>query len=279
MSAAPACASASLAAGEQLAATAIEATEWLLVEVRSAWGKEGVGDTEMPVTAAAALAAFPGRVVLIRRPDRRGPAVTVVRASVREGGGVAVRRELGSVDEIEPALLEGGEPVRGPILLVCAHGRRDACCARLGVATFDAFAAFVPADRLWQSSHLGGHRFAPNVVVLPFGIQLGRIPNGRVGEVARLLEQGRIPLDLYRGRVLYSRPVQAAEALVRSRSGCDGVADLRLVEHDGDRVVLATPEGECVVRVEERQGPELSISCGTEPEATSIWVARLESSP
>ncbi len=41
-------------------------------------------------------------------------------------------------------------------------GRRDRCCARLGVPLFDALAPHVDADRLWQSSHHGGHRFAAN---------------------------------------------------------------------------------------------------------------------
>ena len=107
--------------------------------------------------------------------------------------------------ELPGATLAGGDPVAGPIVLVCTHGRRDACCARLGLPLFDALAPHLPPERLWQSSHLGGHRFAPNVLVLPHGIQLGRIPLERAAEVAELLEDGRIPLDLYRGRTIYRR--------------------------------------------------------------------------
>ena len=99
---------------------------------------------------------------------------------------------------------EAGDDVAGPIVLVCAHGRRDACCARLGLPLFDALNAQLLPTHLWQSSHLGGHRFAPNVVVLPYGIQLGRIPLERAADVVDLVTAGRIPLDLYRGRTIYA---------------------------------------------------------------------------
>jgi hypothetical protein len=271
------CADSSLAAGEPLAATAAEATEWLLVEVRGAWGRDAVADTELAPEVRAALAAFDGKVVLVRRPDRR-TGVALFRASLGEPGGTITRLELESLDELPGAAPGRGEPVVGPVLLVCAHGRRDACCARLGVPLYDALVPHLAPDRLWQASHLGGHRFAPNVVALPAGVQLGRIPPERAREVAGLLAEGRIPLDLYRGRTIYSRPVQAAEILVRAVSGCDGVGDLRLLVHAGDLVTFATPSGELTARVEQRPGPSVLASCGAEPERAVQWSARLESS-
>ena len=94
-----------------------------------------------------------------------------------------------------------------------------------GLPLFDALASHVAPDRLWQASHLGGHRFAPNVLVLPQGVQLGRIPVERSHEVGQLLAHGRIPLDLYRGRTLFAAPVQAAELAVRSVTGYDRLVD------------------------------------------------------
>ena len=71
MSSAAICSATSLAAGEPLAATATTATEWLVVEVRAAWGRDALTGTELPAAAAEALASFEGRAVLVRRPDRR----------------------------------------------------------------------------------------------------------------------------------------------------------------------------------------------------------------
>jgi hypothetical protein len=114
------------------------------------------------------------------------------------------------------------------------------------------------------------------VLVLPYGIQLGRIPLERAPEVIEMLVDHRIPLDLYRGRTIYTPPVQAAELIVRSVTGCDRLADLQLVAHDGDVVTFATPAGELAVRVQERPGPVLAVSCGADPEPTIGWVASLE---
>jgi hypothetical protein len=271
------CADASLAAGEPLAATATEGTEWLLLEVRGAWGRDAVADTVLAPEVRATLADFDGKVALVRRPDRR-TGVALFRASVREGGGTITRLELESHEELPGADPGRAEPVVGPVALVCAHGRRDACCARLGVPLYDALAPYLAPERLWQASHLGGHRFAPNAVSLPDGVQLGRIPPERAGEVAGLLEDGRIPLDLYRGRTIYPQRVQAAEILVRTVSGCDGVGDLRLLAHAGDLVTFATPSGELTARVGQRPGPALPASCGAGPERAAQWSARLESS-
>jgi hypothetical protein len=268
------CSATSLAAGEPLAGTAVHEANWLLVEMRGAWGRDAVVDTELPAPARSAMEAFQGKVILVRRPDRRR-GVAVIRATVTEAGGAAVRHRLARLDELAGADLEHGEPVSGPIVLVCAHGRRDACCARLGPPLFGVLAPHVAPERLWQSSHLGGHRFAPNVLVLPHGIHLGRIPVERGREVAELLEDGRIPLNLYRGRTVYAPPVQAAELLIRSELGCDRIADLRLVAHEGELVSFQTPLGELTARVEQRPGPVVPASCGALPEPTSFWAATL----
>jgi hypothetical protein len=265
------CSGSSLAAGEVLAGTATQGTNWLLVEVRGAWGRDAVADSGLAPAVRESMDSFPGTVILVRRPDRRR-GVTVIKAIAEEGGGTAVWQELGMLDELPEADLEKGELVSGPIVLVCGHGRRDACCARLGLPLFDAMTKHIPPDRLWQASHLGGHRFAPNVLVLPYGIQLGRISLERASEVVELLASQRVPLDLYRGRTMYAPAVQAAELSVRSLTGCDGLADLQLVAHDGHVVTFATPAGELAVRVEERPGPVLAMSCGADPEPTIRWV-------
>lgn len=270
------CSGASIAAGETLAGTAVEGARWLLVEVRGPWGRDAVGDTELPAAARAALEAVEEKVIFIRRPDRRS-GVTLLLAHVDEQGGTVVRQELESLDEVVGSDVGAGEPVAGPIVLVCAHGRRDACCARLGPPLYESLRAQLAPEHLWQCSHLGGHRFAPNVLVLPYGVQLGRIPVERAAEVVGLLADRRIPLDLYRGRTIFPPPVQAAETLVRSVNGLDGLGDLRLVGHEDGLVTFSTPAGEVQATVEQRPGPVVPVSCGAEPEPTSAWVARLES--
>ena len=270
------CSELSLAAGESLAGTATQGVDWLLVEVRGAWGRDAVKDSGLVPAVRDELAAYRGKVILIRRPDRRS-GCAVVRVVVRENGGTASRVDLATHEQFALDDLPSGDGIAAPLFLVCTHGRRDACCARLGAPLYDALGRHVAPAQLWQASHLGGHRFAPNVLVLPHGIQLGRIPPSRAREVVDAVTDGRIPLDLYRGRTLYSPRVQAAEIAARVATDCDRVDALALVADDGERVTFTTLSGDVTVRVEQQQGQPAPASCGAESEPTVAWATSLES--
>lgn len=265
------------AASLPLEGTATVAERWLLVQVGGAWGRDAVTDTELPEEVRTRLAAFDGRVLFIRSSGR-STGTTVVHAVSTEAGGSATQLSLGSLADLPAAELGAGAEVAEPIVLVCTHGRRDACCARAGVPLHDALQESA-GDRvaLWQSSHQGGHRFAANVIVLPWGIQLGRVEPAEAREVAELLLAGRIPLHRYRGRTLYAPPVQAAEIAVRRELGLDRVDDVRLDSVDGDVVRFGTSGGDAVVVVKEIPGPRLPPSCGAKPENTVLWSTRVES--
>ncbi len=56
-----------------------------------------------------------------------------------------------------------------PEVLVCAHGRRDACCGRWGTLLHVELASRGVDARVWRCSHTGGHRFAPTAITLPEG--------------------------------------------------------------------------------------------------------------
>ena len=115
------------------------------------------------------------------------------------------------------------------------------------------------------------------MVVLPSGVQLGRVSVAEAAGVAAALAAGRIPLERYRGRTLYTAPVQAAEIAVRRALSLDRIGDLRLLSHEADVVRFAAGGREAAVRVEEIPGPIVPASCGAEPEQTLGWSARVES--
>jgi hypothetical protein len=57
-----------------------------------------------------------------------------------------------------------------PEVLICGHGRRDACCGRWGTLLHVELVARPLGDtRIWRCSHTGGHRFAPTAITLPDG--------------------------------------------------------------------------------------------------------------
>jgi hypothetical protein len=272
------CAEHSRAAGEPLAGTATRARRWLLVEHGGVWGRDAILDTRLPRAVRDRMLEWQGddplaRVLLIRRPDRRRvAAATVFVARAGEEESSLSRVELESIDGLPAADLDAGTPLAGPLYLVCTHGRRDPCCARMGVPVYEALGAEAGVESVWQSSHLGGHRFAGNVLVLPDGLQLGRVRAGDVAGVTAFVRADAIPLGFYRGRTIYEPAVQAAERALRERLGIASLADVVYVGSTADgRHAFRTPGGEMGARVTERQGPSIRPSCGEEEEPSRCF--------
>lgn len=279
------CSEASAAALEPLAGTATQARRWLLVEVREAWGRDVVPESTLPGPVKERLAAWAaehggdGRVLFIRKPERRGASPTVVFvAEVFEHGGMFRRLELADVAELEVADLRPGapgKPVTMPTLLVCTHGRRDACCAAKGVPVYEALRGFVEPDALWQCSHLGGHRFAGNVLALPHGIVLGRVRPVDAPRIAVQLAAGTVPLAHFRGRVVHESAAQAAELAIRERLAVAHLTALRYLGRTSEgRHRFTTPIGEVQLGMDEVAGPTVPPSCGLEPERTTSYLPR-----
>lgn len=158
----------------------------------------------------------------------------------------------------------------GPLYLVCTHGRHDRCCALRGRPVAQALARVEP-ERTWECTHIGGDRFAANVVVLPEGLYLGRVEVDEVVDVLRGLEDGLLPAGRVRGRSSLSLPAQAAQQFAREDTGRWARGDLHPVVQeaagrDSWRVVLVGPGGkdvEVVVRFDRSgDGGEHLLTCG-----------------
>lgn len=275
------CSDLSAQAGESLVATAAPVDNWLLVEMRGTWPRDVFDVAALGEPAAARIAEWLARtaaskLLFIRRPGQGGERrrVFVVRASERESH---VRRlELETMDDLADVDLDAGELVDTRLVLVCGHGTRDACCALRGSAVHGALAAHLAPDELWLSSHQGGHRFAANVLVLPGGVQLGRVTPEDAPRVVGDALAGRIALEHYRGRTAYSAREQAAEHAVRAASGLTSLSELRLVGDDGVFVRFAADDGrEYQARPEEIAGPTVPASCGAEPSPQAQLVAAM----
>ena len=252
------CSSISAAGGEPLPGTASRYRRWLLLEQAGPWGHEALLESGLPTEVGRALRDIGERlgmrVLLIKRRERpAGPRRCYV------GYTGARERRLRSIDLDAPADvlsldLEGlaerrfegaGTEVDEPLYLVCTHGKHDQCCARNGAPLFRAIEQMPTA---WESTHIGGDRFAGNLVCLPHGLYFGRVPPAEALRIVQAYEGRRILLEHYRGRSAFSPPVQAAEHEVRARLGLDGVDDLVLTSHrrlSGRRhaVEFAGPDG------------------------------------
>ncbi len=201
-----------------------QARAWLLIEHDGPW-PEDAADTVLPrpLRAVADRAAELGvRLQLIRRPGRErqlSAEPSAVFAGWTAGGSPWLRRgdrsgakqlagEIGGLaGGCVPAF---GTPVTGPLLLVCAHGRRDVCCARLGGPLARNLARRYPGQ-VWETTHVGGHRFAANLVLLPHGLYYGPVAGTSATAAIDAYQRGEVVLDRYRGRAGQPQDVQQAE--------------------------------------------------------------------
>ena len=265
------CSERSRANGESLAATASRVDHWVLVEYRGRWGHDAVGASglsdEVKTHLRDVAAARPHtKLLFVRRPDRRGEGgLTVVWGSSPERGGVLSHVHLdGYEDLLELDVARAGEPLGHPLVLVCTHGKHDRCCARRGRPVYGALSELADDGWVWQSSHVGGDRFAGNVVFLPEGLYFGRVDVADAWPVLDEYLAGRIDLEHYRGRCAYGSAEQTAELAVRDAAGLRGIDDLELVRHDGPLVVFRAGGRVYEVELTPARGALTYLTCEAE---------------
>ncbi len=282
--------------GEPIAGTAAEVAVWIVLEHRASWGANAIAESSLPDAVKARLEAWqaelPGaRVQLARRQGRvDGPLRLWIGVSDL-GGARLSEHALGRVEELlqldVPAAvqaLRAGRPVDGavtpmhPLVLVCTNGRRDVCCSKLGAPVAQALAEHEGLE-VWQTTHLGGHRFAATLVQLPEGICYGRIEPHEAPALAQAMREGLVHrLDRLRGRTALPEAAQAAEALWRERTGQRALAALAHVElrTEGTTTIATLRDREGTtheLRLEHRAlGPVAPPSCGKPPAPIKGWL-------
>jgi hypothetical protein len=252
---------------EPMAGTAPQARGVVLVEHPGPWGTKALAETGLG-DLEARCKELGLKALLVRRADR-SPAQR--RAFVAWFGPEPFLAEVpdaaAAVDAVARGELPPGAERRDRMWLVCTNGKRDACCARDGMPVARALATLRP-DEAWECSHLGGHRFAANVALLPDGLCFGRIDEARVPGLVAEVEAGAPPVDLLRGRMALGLAAQAAELAALAATGARGPLDVRV---DGS---VATVD-DLRIELEEAQLPARPISCDTEPEPLTTWRARV----
>ncbi|MGW2383806.1 sucrase ferredoxin [Streptomyces sp. NPDC001658] len=233
------CSTVSRELDEPISGTAATATTWLLLEQPGPWGAQALTSSHLdPVLGRALETAAKGtgvRVALIRRPGRHAdsgtPEARKVYAAHTVPGNVWLRtattRDPHRLLDVDLAALGRGDhrtfdaaldgrPHTGePLALVCTNGKRDRCCALLGRPLATELASS-GVDGVWEVTHLGGHRFSPTLLVLPYGYAYGRAEAHAVKQVLHSVQEGRVVVEGCRGNSAWERPGQAAELAVRT---------------------------------------------------------------
>jgi hypothetical protein len=228
---------------DQLFGTAKNIRLFFVLEYWQAWQRKALECELLSAEVRAFIKAISKQVstrfVLVRRPESRERRPSCWIALPGRGGspGLVYRRQLDEYRDVLDIpvldLIKGNrtseiEVSNEPMFLVCSHGKRDKCCAKFGNPIAQQLAAADAA--VWESTHLGGCRFAANMLCLPDGLLYGQLS----AETARLAidryREGSIVLENFRGRSEYTKPVQAAEFFVRHQYGWRKTDEIQLHE-------------------------------------------------
>lgn len=167
-------------------------------------------------------------------------------------------------------------------MLVCTHAKRDACCAIKG-RPLAASLACEFEETVWETSHTKGHRFAPSVLLMPWGYSFGRLNVDAGRELVGKALHGEYFYPANRGSGLHTPQGQVAELAV-ARQLLDASESL----HYGDltvdaaetpaarnRVVVRHRDGRAWdVELEEKEASGVVSSCGDEPKTSSYFAMR-----
>ncbi len=251
--------------GDPPLGTAPGGTRWILIEQDADWAPNPLASLEAPREArrdlGLALESVGARPEFVRRPRARAVQRT---ESLRWGVvdstlGVEVwgTRDAdggwgGAIEALNDPVAAGAAPGPGT-LLVCTHGRHDACCAMRGRPVAAALAAAFP-EETWECSHLGGDRFAANLAFMPDGALYGYVDPEEAVELVRAHRAGRVDATHFRGVV----GLEPAEQTARTAAA----AELGLVPWDRRLTseLHSEPHGHWDVRVRLDGVPALRVT-------------------
>lgn len=283
------CAELSESLEEPIAGTAACAQIWIGLEEPGPWERKALqsaGLATLRETLQRWLEIPGSRLQLIRRPGENRSCATRRVFVARVG-----ERPKLVCTELDDTSLTGFDPMKAldelpdapPVHWVCTHGRRDRCCAIRGVSLFNAMRT--AGANVWQTSHLGGHRFAATCVSFPSGLCHGRIRPEDVESAAACLVKSESPGHaMLRGRVSHEAKAQAAEVALLKH------AEIRALDAEPFAFVGSEPHAGFERLSFSRQGTQHHVhvsphtqaarakSCGDEPKPVTSWVATVESS-
>lgn len=237
------------------------------------------------------------RAILLRRPaDRFFASYQKEEYLVPEGELVPLVEALSEPEGSSRFARYGEDTSQVRDVLVCTHGSHDVCCGRFGYPLYEELRQRYAAEsegklRVWRTSHLGGHRFAPNLIDLPEGRYWGRM---RLEDLENFVIRNGSASDLrefHRGWAgLGGRSEQVAEGEAFSREGWGWAeypkaGEVIEVDEDGEsaevRIEYRTPDGawgayEATVKATGNVTTLLNSGTEALQEARQYSVSRLE---
>ncbi|MHA2788140.1 sucrase ferredoxin [Corynebacterium sp. S7] len=294
-------------APEPLPGTAKQANVYVIFEWPSSWSRDvldgGTLGEEFTARLKAHLKKYGASLQLIRHPTRERRQITdhhlylvFAEENIMEVTHVDSPEAILELDLSGPGRNNLEQRTR-PLVLICTHGKRDVCCAIKGRPLVTELEKRYPfsenGDIVWETSHTKGHRFAPSILLMPWGYSFGRMNTQATESMIGAALNGDYFVPGNRGRGTLTPTGQVAENAVAAKVAGEG----RTVKYGqfavtADEVVAAAGTAKVTV-ADSASGLNYAVvlttrtvdgiisSCGAEPKQGEVWdvesVAVLES--
>jgi hypothetical protein len=273
----------SLAAGEPLTATAPRASIWILLEYNEVWGAKALEESSLPERVKnlliAQTASIPNARFQFIKQKEKNSSIRFYVAHVNPVSPMLFRFRLESYEDLLDMDIEAIASARSDqtlsedrLFLVCTNGKRDVCCAKNGLPLYNALSSVAGRD-VWQTTHIGGHRFAATMVCLPHGIYYGRVPPEDSLSVVQAYQNNRLLPAYYRGCAAYDAPTQAVDDFLRRQTGDYALDAFRLI---GSQVVT---ENRWLVQFNSADGTQYRVPVRAESSAFTIYESTPNAEP
>lgn len=158
-----------------------------------------------------------GKLLFIRNGATRTDIMRIIYVDCRQKRYFSIEVQKNGlhtiqIDQVIPAITEW---YTDSFYMVCTHGKKDKCCAKWGLPVYDQLKDQNSDLQVWQCSHVGGHRFAANVLIMPYGIYYGNIEINDITDIVEHNTKAMIYFEKYRGASIYTPLQQAIEAHFR----------------------------------------------------------------
>lgn len=223
------CRASSLDADEHLYGTVPKVDNWLLLEYPEHWEKDSLEKSSIPASVKEELKKIldtleNSRLQLIQKEIRKEGPINLYYIKTTEFDPKTYHFQFNSYEELIEldliSLIEKGDlsdsKTDEKLALVCTHGAYDSCCGSQGIPVFNALKRNSDLS-VWKTTHVGSHRFAANVVMLPEGIYYGRVSPENVSEIAETHLKGEISLENFRGRCCFHQSAQVSDYFLRKK--------------------------------------------------------------
>lgn len=233
------CSQSSVFNNEFIYGTASNFQYWVLLEYTKPWSENPIEVNRLPILVNEYLRSLTqilakSRVLFVKQNIKKEKNFSLFLIVSKENNiklkefVINEYKDLLDIDIVNMLRqLEKGDSFLedNPIYLVCTNGKKDKCCSKFGIPIYKMFSNTVK-KKVWQCTHIGGDRFAPNVVCFPSGIYYGQVETSEITEIVSYTSNDRIYLNKFRGRSCFGQNAQVGEFFIRRRNYLKTISDL-----------------------------------------------------